>query len=50
MPDLGDYAVEVLLAYGVTLGLLAAIVVLSVARARRVRQALEEVEARGRNG
>mgnify|MGYP000043010644 CR=1 FL=1 len=36
MPDLGKYAFEVTLAYGVSLTLLAALVVLSVARARRI--------------
>ena len=50
MPDLGKYAVEVLAAYGVSLALLAAIVGLSVVRARRVRRELDEAEARHRNG
>lgn len=44
MPDLGDYAVNVLSAYAVSLGLLVALVWISVARARRVRRELEEVE------
>lgn len=47
MPDLGNYAVEVLLSYGVSLGLLAIIVGLSVRRSRRVRDALEKVEKNG---
>jgi heme exporter protein D len=50
MPDLGRYAVEVLSAYAVSIGLLAGIVAISVARARRVRRALDEAEARNRRG
>jgi heme exporter protein C len=50
MPDLGRYAVEVLSAYAVSIGLLAGIVGISVARARRVRRALDEAEARHRRG
>ena len=50
MPDLGKYAVEVLSAYGVSILLLAGIVALSWARARKVRRALEEAEARARRG
>ncbi len=50
MPDLGKYAVEVLSAYGVTLALLAAIVVVSVMRERRVRRDLQDAEARHRRG
>ncbi|WP_439650085.1 heme exporter protein CcmD [Gymnodinialimonas mytili] len=46
MPDLGQYVVEVLSAYGVALLLLAALVIASVWRARRVAQQLTEVEAR----
>jgi len=46
MPDLGKYAVEVLLAYGISLVLLAGIVWASWARARRVSRALAEIEAR----
>jgi heme exporter protein D len=48
MPDLGKYALEVLSAYGVSLLLIAALVVLSLARAARVRRALDEAEARSR--
>ncbi len=50
MPDLGRYAVEVLSAYGVSIALLASIVAISVARARRVRRELAEAEARQRRG
>lgn len=48
MPDLGKYAVEVLASYGASLALIAGLVVLSVARARRVRAELETVEKRSR--
>ena len=44
MPELGKYATEVLLAYGVSLALLAAIVAMSVIRHRQVKKALEEAE------
>lgn len=46
MPDLGKYAAEVLSAYAVSLALLAAIVLLSLWRARRVREELRQLEAR----
>lgn len=48
IPDLGKYALEVGLAYGVSLALILGIVVLSVAQARRARRALEEAEERWR--
>ncbi|SER52545.1 heme exporter protein CcmD [Tranquillimonas rosea] len=47
--ELGRYAAEVLVAYAGSLVLLAGLVGLSVARARRVRRQLDEAEAR-RNG
>lgn len=50
MPDLGRYAVEVLSAYAVSLGLLLALVVFSIARSRRIKRALAEAEERLRNG
>ena len=50
MPDLGPYAVEVLSAYAVSLGLLIALIVFSVMRGKRIKRALEEAEARVRNG
>ena len=50
MPDLGKYAVEVLLAYGVTIALLAGIVAVSVVRARAMRRALDDAERRARDG
>lgn len=46
MPDLGRYAFEVALAYGVSLALIAGIVVLSVLRARRVAADLDAAEGR----
>ena len=46
IPDLGKYATEVLLAYGVSIALLVILIALSVRRARRVRAQLEAVEAR----
>ncbi|SLN59155.1 Heme exporter protein D (CcmD) [Pseudooctadecabacter jejudonensis] len=46
MPDLGKYAVEVLLAYGVSIVLLIGVVVVSLRRERRVARQLQDVEAR----
>ena len=46
MPELGKYALEVALAYGVSLALLAGIVLLSVRQSRRVRRRLDRAEAR----
>ena len=46
MPDLGSYTVPVLSSYAVSLGLLIAVVVASIWKARRVRARLEEVETR----
>jgi heme exporter protein D len=48
MPDLGPYAAEVLTAYGASLGLIAALVALSLARAARMRRRLDEAEGRRR--
>lgn len=50
MPDLGSYAVYVIGAYAVSLGLIGALVWASVARARKVRAQLDEIERRPRNG
>ncbi|PYE85441.1 heme exporter protein CcmD [Pseudoroseicyclus aestuarii] len=47
MMDLGRYAAEVLLAWGVGLVLLALLVAQSLRRARRVRAELERIEADG---
>jgi heme exporter protein D len=49
MPDLGKYALEVLLAYGVSLVLLLGITGLSWRRWRRLRAEMDRVE-RDRNG
>lgn len=46
IPDLGKYAVEVSLAYGVSIALLALIIVLSWTKSRKVHQALQDAEAR----
>ena len=48
MPDLGDYGLYVLSAYGGAILLLGAIVVLSVIRSRKVRAELDRVERGGR--
>jgi heme exporter protein D len=50
MPDLGPYATYVTLAYVVSLGLLAALVALSVWQGKRVKRQLAEAEARRKNG
>ena len=44
MPDLGKYAVDVLAAYAVTAAILAAIVGLTLAEARRARRVLDDAE------
>ena len=44
MPDLGAYAVHVLSAYAVSITLLAAIIALSLRRARKVKAELEKIE------
>lgn len=46
IPDLGKYAVPVLTAYGVSLGLIFGIVGLTLWRGARVRRQLREVEER----
>ncbi len=46
MPDLGRYAVAVLSAYGVTIVLIAGLVVWTLLQDARVRRALREVEDR----
>ncbi len=47
MPDLGDYAIEVLSAYAVSIALLLGIVWLSWRRYAKVRATLEKVEKNG---
>jgi heme exporter protein D len=50
MPDLGKYADAVLGSYAASLGLIVALVGLSLWRAAKVRRALAEVEARAAGG
>ncbi|MGJ8588001.1 MAG: heme exporter protein CcmD [Yoonia sp.] len=47
MPDLGDYRIEVLSAYAVSIVLLLGLVWLSWRRYAKVRAALEEIEKNG---
>lgn len=49
MPDLGKYAFAVLSSYGLSIGLIMLLVLASVARSRRVRAQLREVEERGKS-
>lgn len=49
MPDLGKYAATIYMAYGVTIVLLAGIILTSVLRARKTKAQLDALEAR-RNG
>ncbi len=50
IPDLGKYAAEVLSAYGLTLLLIAGLVLATWARSRRVKRALDLAEARRAHG
>ena len=50
IPDLGKYATTVLSAYGISLGLLAAIIALSLWQSRRMKRKLDAAEARRKNG
>ena len=51
IPDLGKYADTVMWSYVVSIGLLVALVALSVMRGRKVRAEMEKVEQRmTRNG
>jgi len=47
MPDLGTYAFEILMSYGISFGLLAALVGVSVLQSKRVKVALQRVEKNG---
>ncbi len=49
MPDLGKYAATILSAYGITIALLAGIILSSLLRARQTKRQLAKLEAR-RNG
>ena len=44
IPDLGRYAFEVMLAYGITLGLVGGLVASSVLSARKARRRLGDAE------
>ncbi len=46
MPDLGEFTVEVLAAYGLSIALLVGLTLMSMRRARKMRAQLAEVEAR----
>jgi len=46
MPDLGEYALEVTVAYGVSLLALALVCFLYIRRSRSVKRALTDAEAR----
>jgi heme exporter protein D len=46
IPELGKYATTVLGAYGVSILLIVGLTILSIARARRVRRDLAELETR----
>jgi heme exporter protein D len=46
MPDLGKYAGAVMWSYAASIALLGVLVVLSVWQSRRMKRALDEVEAR----
>lgn len=48
IPDLGKYSDTVLSAYGASITLLVALVVLSVLRGRKVRAEMEKIEQRMR--
>jgi heme exporter protein D len=48
MPDLGKYAASVLSAYGVSLVLLAALVVLTLRRGAAARRGLEAIDRKER--
>lgn len=51
MPDLGRYALEVTLAYGLSLGLIAALALFYWLKGRSVKRQLAEIETRrGENG
>ena len=50
MPDLGKYSTEVLVAYGLSILLLAGLSLLTWLRSRKMRRALEAAEARHANG
>jgi heme exporter protein D len=46
MPELGKYAGAVLGSWGVTLALLAAVIIVTWVQSRKARRALDEIETR----
>lgn len=48
MPELGKYAAAVLSSYAVALGLIVALALLSIRRARKVKKELREVERKAK--
>ncbi|MEP1767746.1 MAG: heme exporter protein CcmD [Sulfitobacter sp.] len=44
MPDLGKYAAEVLGAYGLSLGLIAVLLLVTLKRGKKARAALRQIE------
>lgn len=50
MPDLGKYAGDVYMAYGITLALLAGLIWRSLARSAKVKRQLKDAEDRRSNG
>ena len=48
MPEFGKHALSIYSAYGATLGLLAVLVIWSWVRSRKVKRALETMEAKRR--
>lgn len=47
MPELGEYAFEVLMSYGISLGLLGVLIGVTLWQGRKVKAALEQVEKNG---
>ncbi|QUJ77956.1 heme exporter protein CcmD [Sulfitobacter albidus] len=47
MPDLGKYAGEVLSAYGISLALIAVLLIVTLRAGRRARAALKHIEREG---
>lgn len=47
MPDLGKYAFEILMSYGLSLGLLAGLIGFSLWQSRKIKAALERIENDG---
>lgn len=50
MPELGKYAFAVLSSYGASIGLLCAIIAISLWQGRRIKRQLAVVEARQKEG